>query len=1047
MDRIRRSSSIDKVSESDRHREKKLYEYLLTLTNSERDREGKYKENQIAAQWGMSDNRMFVRRVVRSIEPEKYPTESHTIPGITLNKLVHILQSIDKYRQEGIKSQKKDPKFPQILTRAEKLRAIRLYAKLLPNEREALDLKENENELLLQQLVENITDPYKGLSTEQISQICKDILDRSDLPISINSSENYDLDAVIEDSINKIAAEYFQYLGENWLEKLKETVSKNVKDVILDIEYQNGSYQLRKYLEDERRDLFNNYRETPDSRNKKEESIKVQEEEIYKRFSPAKFIGRLTKSIIENELLTQYFPIYIKYIEFKEVQSLHIFKNGTHQDSERVFAYTVRVYFYFKNSKGEKIDFYEDATGIGSPLSHAIAAINRALLWDIPSLKDYIPIAKEIMIDHEIIAASTNGSVWSHYIVSLCKRSEITDALANQKESCQIEDIAYSDYCGFDILEVSAKAAFYARLRAINQIGISPPKYINELEEKIEKVKKLRKGEKLLNEYPFSLAAMRSFLMKELLENCYEQDSDGCPIPESVTKDLPWSLIAYEAHLSITEAYLKEGLYAVGKKYLDCIKPHIDKYEGNPINKIIIARYHLCYFRYHYLTDLDDDTSFNRSRAAAITNANESLDVAYEHLKDYVHKCNLIDELPHINFYDFFKIMSKLYAHRAKLHFFMSTYQTNASIDEPIKLFEEASMYAARSGDPSLYSMWSAYQSWCCLVGAYEEYIDQQEEYIKKAEDLLIYALKSYEKTGNSCYESIKLASGKVTIGNNDEKKYYEKYGDIKIESIPLIYEAEGSGETSLPMLEKFPKAPLTINMSFLRSNLHLPETKTLLFGTQASMLIFAIGMLKLCQKHGESSLKAEIETARKMFNYSWSFAENGLDKNEAANEKSSEIKLDRVFDIDNNDKELISNFLPSYLEGQYLQGLYPHRLTQFADFGKIYFVVCEIILVCQLTSSSDEDKRWKYIENLLKKLRENKISPNKNLANQKRYNGHLQEHFVAIGEYVNSFKKQIETAKQMQLTEVRNIVVRDIAKIMRTGQKQACSLSCLAFK
>ncbi len=1002
-----------KLDPLDRIRCKKLYQYLLALTDLKTDSSGKYDEGHIVAQWGMSDNRVFVRRVVRSIQEN----DQDSIPGITLNKLVRILESIHKYRQK----QRKQPSgriFPQILTRAEKLKALNLYAKLRPEERKDIGLEEHEKEALLQQLLANITDPHKGLTTQNISQICKDILGYSELEIGTNSSEDYDLDIIVGKSIDRIAAEYFSGLNEQWLETFKKTIFDNVKNAIRDIEYQTGSHQLKKYLAEDTDKGTGNI-------NKKEQEINIV-------FSPEEFIIKLTRSIVDNQSLMEDFPIGIKYIEFKEIQSLPGVKNDTFQDSNRVFAYTIRVYFYFQNSNGDRIEFYEDAMGVGSPLSHAIAAINRALLWDIPSLKDYIPIAKEVMIYHEIVGSSTNGSVWSHYVVGLCKRSEIKYALEHDKDSCTIENISSSDCCGFDILEVSAKAAFYARLRAIKQTGISPEDYISELRTKLEKVKDLRAGEKLLNDYPFSREAMRSILREKLLCGCYEEDENGYPIPESVKKE-PWRLIEYEAHLSITEAYFKEGLYAIGKKYLDCIEPHTEDYDSNPINKIILARYHLCYFRYHYLTDLANPNHPNNNRNIAVNNANENLDFAYKHLKEYVHKCKLIDELPHINFYDFFGVMSKLYAHRAKLNLFMS----KESIDKPIELFEEARMCAVRSGNSSLYSMWSAYQSWCYLIAAYDDKnINTKEEYIDRAKRLLGHALQSYQKTGRSYYESIKQKSGKMS-GSSSNTQNNEPYGKIQIQGIPLIREFESQNKERAFESENkavgynHDEGSLTLDMSYLSVDCGNSDgEETLLFGTQSSMLIFAMAMLELCKYNDDNSStisEDRIQTAKKMFGYSWSFAADGLGN------KNADGSYDRLFKIDKD----IPQSLNKDLESQYLRGLYPHRLTQFADFGKIYFIVCELILLSQPSSERDRDERWKYIENLLTNLQGSESEAEKIEGDQKRYNGHLQEHFEAIHKYVNSFKTLIGSRQSIPLTTIRNIVVRDIAKILRTGQEQ----------
>jgi hypothetical protein len=1014
---------------SDQDRDRRLYEYLLVLSDYDGDRKS---YNEIADRWGMSSNRVFVQRILQSIFPGINQKNIPSIPGITLNRLVNILSSIDKYRKNQCKHQT-DLKFPKILTRSEKLRALHLYAKTLPNEKQALDLDEHENQLLLQQIIEDISDPHKGLNHEKISEICKYISGCTNSVGSEDMLQANNIDRAIEDSIENTAFEYFQYLQKDSLDLLKKKIIRKVKNAIKDIKYQNGSYQFTEFLDRDIKKISENI----SSRKSNEEIVNLEykKRDLETRFNSRDFIQKLTKSIIENRVLTEEFPVHLKYIEIQEIQqSIPQGKDSSSKNSNRLFAYTVKVYFYVRDLlTGDKEEFYEEVTGVGSPLSHAIAAMNRALLWDIKSLKTYVPIAKQITFNTEIIGASTNGSVWAHYVVGLCKRENID----LQKNSCPVEELANGDYCGFDTLEVYAKASFYARLRAIKKTGVSPINYIGELKEKIKQVKSLREGEKLLNEYPFSLEAMRSYLTQELLNKEHHRlinKNDVFGSEELVQRE-EWSLTEYEAHLSIAESYFKEGLYSIGKNYLDCIQKQIEESNINPISKIIIARYHLCYFRYHYLTDLEDyNYEKNLNRSASVAKAEEHLDRAYDHLKEYVYKCSTIDELPYVNFYGFFTVMSKLSAHRAKLYFFMSYHRPTQSISKPIDLFQEARMYAARSGNPSLYSMWSAYQSWCHLVAAYTiEDAKKSEAEIDKAETILIHALQSYEKTGKKHYESIKLKSGKENSNIKDQSEViigYEGYGKIKLQGIPVITELTAN-QQNLPVEYSPIHGSLSLDMSLLTSN--LPNTQTLLFGTQSSMLLFAIAMLKLChyrknesEKHDDFSIISEIEIAKKMFAYSSSFAEEGLSK-------IDEDDLDRWSEI----SEPIPDFHKKALESQCLAGLYPHRITQFTDFGKIYFIACELILLTKVNCEAEE-QRWGYIEDLIKRIKDNYLKVRKDQTCQKRYNGHLQEHFQSVDKYIHDFKRA--NIKTEQTLEVRKEIVMSISNILRTGQLQVIS-------
>jgi hypothetical protein len=1008
-------------SVSDQERDKKIYEYLLTLIDNDSEN---YNESRIAAQWGMSDNRMFVRRVIRSISTEVNSENDLIIPGITLNKLISILKSIDQYRQKKNKYVL-DGKFPKVLTRSEKLKALHLYGKISFEERKDFLPEELDSQLLLEKLVEDITDPYKGLDSKKINDVCKYISEcvsfeseDDDFPIQYNVAN------IILDSIQENAFEYLQHLKQDFRDALTRKIFLQVKNATQNIEYQNGSYEFRNFLDQEVMELRGNI----SSRDIQELALdfEKQKQEIEVRFSPKKFLQRLTKSIIENQILTEEFPVHMKHIEIQEIHQSIPQENNS---KNHLFAYTVKVNFYLKNLNEEIIEFYEEVTGVGSPLSHTIAAINRALLWDIKSLKNYVPIAKQVTFNTEIVGSSNNGSIWGNYIVSLCKIENINF----QKNSCLIEDLSHGDYCGFDTLEVYAKASFYARLRAIKKTGIFSggilaSKYIEELQTKIIQTNHLRTGEKLLHEYPFSLEAMKNYLTDNLLFGCYNINDDGFPIISSV-KYLPWSLTEYEAHLSITEAYLIEGLFTIGKIYLDCIESHMIN-NNILINRIIIARYHLCYFRYYYLSDLGDGNA-NNHRMMSITRGNIHLNNAYLNLKEYVYTCNVIDELPYVNFYNFFTVMSELYAHKAKLSFFMSEYlhannDRFDSITISIELFQKARIYAARSGNSSLYSIWSAYQAWCYLVAAYSTgNNDNKIKYIGDAEKVLTYGLKSYEKIGKRNYESIKLVSGKenIFISKNEFKIDYEKHGGVQIQGIPLIKEFDVKSKKSSILGYSSEDGSLTIDMSFLTST--LPGTEeTLLFGTQSSILIFVSAMLQLCHnKHDNNTIVEELKSAEKKFCYSWSFANNGV-QNFDVHEKI--INRWNTLDTFQN---------TSSVQGLSLSGLYPHRLTHFADFGKIFFIVCEIILLSQL-SYNQENERWKYIKILLADIRLGDLGSRKKYTEQEKFNGHLKNHFNAFNSYVNMFEIIVQRREvKKSLLEVRQEVLQDVSDIIRTGR------------
>ena len=170
-----KQNSSSRRGTEDQERDKLVYKFLLScLTDLGRSEEtGRLNEYSIADQWGQ--NRIYIRRVLRSVFPEDYPEEEreNTVPGLTLGKLVEILTAIEEYRQKQIekywkkqKSKTSETQIPSILTRSEKLTALRKFSQLLLEEQEKLNLSMSSEDFLLQQLIETITDPVKGLNAQ-----------------------------------------------------------------------------------------------------------------------------------------------------------------------------------------------------------------------------------------------------------------------------------------------------------------------------------------------------------------------------------------------------------------------------------------------------------------------------------------------------------------------------------------------------------------------------------------------------------------------------------------------------------------------------------------------------------------------------------------------------------------------------------------------------------------------------------------------------------------------------------------------------------------
>ncbi len=1048
-------SPVRRRSSEDQERDKSVYKYLLEcLTDlgvNQGEDNAKPNESSIAKQWGQGNNRIFIRRVLRSVLPQYYEQGEkeleQPVPGLTLGKLVEILSAIEEYWNKK-RAPTSGEEIPRILTRTEKLRALRTFSQLSIAEKEKLNFPIHAGASLLQQLLEIVTDTVKGLKYEEVISFYKgaiNIYHQLKQAEFINRQEGAKILSttdIIKRQVKNLIQE--QYQGLNTIQKKSkvDNLVNKVQREISRLELQCGLRQVKSLLKD----------------TEKAEELRTN----YDLLSHA-FIAHLTRSIVENEILTDEFPINIKHIEIEKTEPLPLYlkdknhKNGLlnpqfvdeKEDIEDInglqkqFAYKIKVYFYVRfpdnyrqafigeynqssyfNKRENKLEFFQEITGIGSPIYHIIAAINKVILWDIPELIDYFPVARTILSNNDFFGSPS--LVRSYTLVNLCKKDDIEKALKEKKSYDTVVshyEPAYGEYCGFDLVEVAAKAGLHARLRAIKQTGINPVKYLTQLCYRVEELNAFRKAQSYLNFYPFSLKAMEGYLNQTIFQNRYRIVDNHYNFSDVKPR---WSSVAYDAHLTITETYLQEGLYRIAKKYLDVLKSHIEKAKKGKnyfFSELLLAKYELCQFRYHYLTDLQDDSDsenpqLHLERSSAIDAATKSLNYAEEYLKKLLKKYYAISASGESNFHPFFYLFSRIYAHRAKLYIFTPSYTYIASrkfdsFIEPIRLLEKARIYAARDGSTVLYSSWTAYQSWCYIMVAYlgnDEPLTHQEfskeECIDWARRLIEHALTCYYKNGKLCYQQIKDNGGKITK-NIRNQKYYETYGNIQIQVTPLIQELK-EGIEEYHKVYDGDKNVINIDFSILKKIYPDEEESIYLFGTHSSIILFAMGILELCDdEKKESELQIRLNTAFKMFTYCSAIAEDG----NIENYEDDKFYLERIF---NDGDELV-------------RGLYPHRLTQFADLGKIWAATCKVILYVYQQNSD-----WQVVDKLLESLPTNnsRIPGLQNACGQKRYNGHLESHCVRLVNYFKQLKdKKFNSNK---LIDIRNKIVRDIFKIIR---------------
>ncbi|WP_262382451.1 hypothetical protein [Microcystis aeruginosa] len=160
-------------SDEDRQRDAAVYLHLLNnLTDLDISEDSpKPNEYKIAKQW--RQNRIFVRRVLRSVMGERYQEKEREerVPSLSLGKLVTILSSLEAYWQ-GESAKNKDSLAQKMInkfTQQEKERVLKKYAQLSLDERDKLKLLVHPEAGLLEQLKEIITDEIQQDSLDVVS--------------------------------------------------------------------------------------------------------------------------------------------------------------------------------------------------------------------------------------------------------------------------------------------------------------------------------------------------------------------------------------------------------------------------------------------------------------------------------------------------------------------------------------------------------------------------------------------------------------------------------------------------------------------------------------------------------------------------------------------------------------------------------------------------------------------------------------------------------------------------------------------------------------
>lgn len=1059
------SLNPERLVQEETERLRKLYKFLLDITDlgltsgrslstTQVGKADRPNESLVAKQWGMSKYRIFIRRVLRSIYPNLYLEEKdyhaypEALPQLDLYRLVSILTHLGEDKQNKVISQSIQQPCDRIVVPSggnfhlDKLKALRLFSELSRYERELLNIPWRRGEGLLQQIIKETVTPSQNLSENSLRQVYQSFIQASQELLDPPGKGEL-LDPFSNDFIR---AQVYQVL-KNYPEFSGNPDSSVVQEFQDKVEREINRIRLQSGLQYLQQSPLTSL-----------ESSKSKRQLI--QHIPSTLIPRLIKSVIENEILTEQFPIFVRYLEVKKVSPLPLYIYAENEPEgllnkdfdlnemdagiERQFSHSVRIYFYARvpkkldrisgdSSEYERIEFYEEITGIGSPLSHVTAAMNRTLLWDLPCLdeKKIFPIAKQLFLSDEIIGDSHNSPVWSHCVIQLCQTDYIQGAIDEGKSYDQVDiyaEPAHGDFCGFDMLEAIAKSALNARLRGIQQLGINPQEYLSQLGQRVREVKALRKAKQALKFYPFSIRAMEGILEAELFR---AHGYGSCLLDWNSSSDMigkvplrSMSRVACDARLCLAESLLTEGKHEAAKKHLNALVPIMDN-KGSNVSDLMRAKYHLLFAQYHYHYDISPERPmieravYHSDRTFAVQAAERHLSKAKEFLQNRVVTCEVLDELPQSNIHPFSSLLARIYFLEARLKLTFGAYLRYDPLIDKLHAvmicLQKARICAAQDGSSDDYSNYSAFQSWIHLLLAHID-PEHKQENINWAKRLLNHAMECYAPTGELAYHDLKNHAG--VISEEMELNFChqfggtgcEAFGHVHVQSVPFLLEKLNRNEKNF-----FREAQAQDSYPILELNLHVFKEKVqsaihqkvYLFGTHASLLLMVSGLLHLTEPKDNLDLKMTINKLLAAYATSKDGGHASRDGEFLVLKRSFE-----AFGFDDNQVSMI-------------QGLYPHRISFVVALSGIFLVICSLLSIMEDYSDYYSEKlSWQEfrirhqsdfdcITSVLTDMHEeNDASQSATLKGtplQTRFNGHLEVHFSRIKAYVENTLNALE--------------------------------------
>lgn len=330
------------------------------------------------------------------------------------------------------------------------LRAFQIQGRLTWEERKLLNIPRDDRDILVEQALLNLRLYQDQSAHQQILDLYQTSIGMGRNDTETNSLSPLSSTQDIEEYINTLFTNQRDIRKPSYLLNLDESKQKRLQqkanNAITRLMLQAGTGHIRFIQIDDQASYIQKYLSRP-------------------------FVSRFVQVVVDNNLLNEDYPIYLKEISPTHIGPLPLPRPNADLDkwlfdldlleskyandgnqarlsapmdqiSEQLlsqYATQIEGEFYIRlpldsedDQEGnlQRISFIVEGSGLGGLMSQVIRVVNSALFWDIDCLRDdYFPIAHDVQIAQDVVGNNIPSPVWSHLLVKLCRIDTLQETL------------------------------------------------------------------------------------------------------------------------------------------------------------------------------------------------------------------------------------------------------------------------------------------------------------------------------------------------------------------------------------------------------------------------------------------------------------------------------------------------------------------------------------------------------------------------------------------------------------------------------------------